>query len=83
MVNTINGVKFYKYYRKDFTDEERALYNQYVSDKMCVYFKTEKGKLKASEHNKKYYQKKKEQIGENEKHIFGPPLAPGEENPWG
>jgi len=78
MVNIINGVKFYKYYRKDFTDEERALYNQYVSDRMCVYFKTEKGKLKASEHNKKYYHKKKEE----QINVFGPPLAPGEENPW-
>jgi hypothetical protein len=59
MVNIVDGVKMYKYYRKDFTDEERALYNQYVSNRMCVYFKTEKGKLKANENNRKYYHKKK------------------------
>lgn len=61
MVEIIDGVKMYKYYRKDFTDEERALYNQYVSNRMCVYFKTEKGKLKANENNRKYYYKKKEE----------------------
>jgi hypothetical protein len=61
MVNIIDGVKQYKYYRKDFTEEERALYNQYVSNRMCAYFKTEKGKLKANENNRKYYYKKKEE----------------------
>lgn len=60
MVEIIDGVKQYKYYRKDFTDEERAVYNKYVSNRMCVYFKTEKGKLKANENNRKYYYKKKE-----------------------
>jgi hypothetical protein len=61
MVEIIDGVKQYKYYRKDFTDEERAVYNKYVSNRMCVYFKTEKGKLKASENNRKQYYKKKEE----------------------
>lgn len=60
MVEIIDGVKQYKYYRKDFTDEERAVYNKYVSNRMCVYFKTEKGKLKANENNRKQYYKKKE-----------------------
>jgi len=59
MVNIIDGVKQYKYFRKDFTEEERASYNQYVSNRMCAYFKTEKGKLKANENNRKYYHKKK------------------------
>lgn len=36
MVEIIDGVKQYKYYRKDFTDEERAVYNKYVSNRMCV-----------------------------------------------
>jgi hypothetical protein len=61
MVNIIDGVKQYKYFRKDFTEEERASYNQYVSNRMCAYFKTEKGKLKANENNRKYYYKKKEE----------------------
>ena len=61
MVNIIDGVKQYKYFRKDFTEEERASYNQYVSNRMCAYFKTEKGKLKANENNRKYYNKKKEE----------------------
>lgn len=61
MVEIIDGVKQYKYYRKDFTDEERAVYNKYVSNRMCVYFKTEKGKLKANENNRKQYYKKKEE----------------------
>jgi len=71
MVNVIDGVKLYKYYRKDFTEQERALYNQYVSNKMCIYFKTEKGKLKVNENNRKHYHKKKlmklqMEINENE-----------------
>ena len=70
MVNVIDGVKLYKYYRKDFTEQERALYNQYVSNKMCIYFKTEKGKLKANENNRKYYHKKKlMKMCENENEI--------------
>jgi hypothetical protein len=70
MVNVIDGVKQYKYFRKDFTEEERASYNQYVSNRMCAYFKTEKGKLKANENNRKYYYKKKEEALERSR----PPL---------
>jgi hypothetical protein len=60
MVNIINGVKQYTNYRKDFTPEERTAYNAYVKGRMTLYFKTEKGKAKASEHNKKQYYKRKE-----------------------
>ena len=77
MVEIIDGVKQYKYYRKDFTDEERALYNKYVSSRMCAYFKTEKGKLKANENNRKQYYKKKEEA-EHIRACFERPLIENE-----
>lgn len=59
MVAVIDGVKQYTYYRKDFTEDERVAYNKYVSKRMCVFFKTEKGRQLANENNRNFRHKKK------------------------
>jgi peptidoglycan hydrolase CwlO-like protein len=66
MINIIDGVKQYTNYRKDFTPDERIAYNNYAKGRMLIYFKTDKGKAKVKEHNKKLYNKKKEQKKVNE-----------------
>jgi len=69
MLNVINGVKQYTNYRKDFTPDERIAYNNYVKERMTIYFKTDKGKAKAKEHNQKYRDKKRKEAKETKEAI--------------
>ena len=59
MDNTTNVMRSCTKYRKDFTPEERAKYNEYMKERMRVYLSSEKGKLKQSQYHKERYQRKK------------------------
>jgi ABC-type uncharacterized transport system ATPase subunit len=56
-------------YRKDFTPEERALYNAYVVTRMKIYYKTDKGKESAERNTKIFLEKKKLQNEANNQMI--------------